>query len=207
MALDRPVRTILVTSASPGEGKTTTVVNLAIMMAQVEARVLMVDANFRRPSLQDLCGLVPRGKARVAGLSDVIAGRATLAEVTVPSGFARVGLIPSGIVPRHPNELLGSLRMKAVLGDLPAEADLVLIDSPACRVWSDALVLAPLTDGVVYVVRSGAHDWETQRRVQRQLDHARARMLGVVFNGAEAGHSSVYYATSSARRWSSPGPS
>jgi len=197
-SIDRPVRTILVTSASPMEGKTTTVINLGIIMAQAGPRVMIVDADFRRPSLHHLFGFIPNGKRNPAGLSDLIVGNAQPGDVMMPSGFARVTLVPAGTIPPNPNELLSSQRMKVVMADLASRADFVLIDSPPCLLYSDAFVLAPTTDGVLYVVRAGSHDVETQRRMQRQLQQAKARMLGAVFNGAEVEDSgaSVYYYSS-----------
>ena len=93
--------------------------------------------------------------------------------------------------------------MKAVVAELAEDADYVLIDSPPCQLYSDAFLLAPLTDGVLYVVRAGSQDKAAQRRVQRQLQQAKARMLGVVFNDAEveenAGSYSYYYANGNKR--------
>ena len=184
-SIDCEVKTILITSAAPKEGKTTTVINLGIILAQNGPRVLIVDADFRRPSLHHLFGFIPNGRLSPPGLSNLIVGNAQLPDVLMRSGFARVSLIPAGTVPPNPNELLSSQRMKAVLAELAAQADIVLIDTPPCLLYSDAFVVAPLTDGVLFVVRSGSHDRESQRRVQRHLQQAKARMLGVVFNDAE----------------------
>lgn len=191
-SIDRAVKTILVTSAAPGEGKTTTVINLGIIMAQAGPRVLIVDADFRRPSLHRLRGLVSQGTETLPGLSNLIVGNSTLDEVRVPSGIAGVSLVPAGIAPPNPSELISSKRMKAVIDELAEDADCILIDSPPCLLHPDAFLLAPLTDGVLYVVRAGSQDTAAQRRVERQLQQAKARMLGVVFNGAEARSSGRY---------------
>jgi len=192
-SIDHPVKTILVTSASPREGKTTTVVNLGIIMAQAGPRVLIVDADFRRPSLHRLFGFLPNGKKTLPGLSNIIVGNSKLSDVLLPSGFARVSLVPAGIMPPNPNELLSSQRMRAVMDELAENADIVLLDSPPCLLYSDAFLLAPLTDGVLYVIRSGSQDKAAQRRVQRQLQQTKARMLGVVFNDAEVEESAASY--------------
>ena len=193
-SVDRSVKTMLVTSASPQEGKTTTVINLGIIMAQAGPRVMIVDADFRRPSLHHIFGFLPNGKRTLPGLSNLIVGNSTLKDVLLPSGFARVSLVPAGIVPPNPNELLSSQRMRAVIEELSEYADLVLFDSPPCMLYSDAYLLAPLTDGVLYVVRAGNQDRAAQRRIQRQLQQAKARMLGVVFNDAQAEEVSGTYA-------------
>ena len=192
-SIDQQVRTIVVTSAAPREGKTTTVINLGIIMAQAGPRVLIVDADFRRPSLHHIFGFLPNGRKVLPGLSNLIVGNSRLQDVVLPSGFARVALVPAGIVPPNPNELLSSKRMKSVIEDLAEQADIVLFDSPPCLLYSDAFLLAPLTDGVLYVVRAGSQDKGAQRRVQRQLQQAKARMLGVVFNDAETEEVSSTY--------------
>lgn len=195
-SIDHPVRTILVTSAAPREGKTTTVINLGIIMAQAGPRVLLVDADFRRPSLHHIFGFVPNGTKTLPGLSNLIVGNSRIGDVLLPSGFARVSIVPAGIVPPNPNELLSSQRMRDTMSELAEHADIVLLDSPPCLLYADAFVLSPLTDGLLYVVRSGSQDKAAQRRVQRQLQQAKARMLGVVFNEAdveESGGSYSYY--------------
>lgn len=196
-SVDRPVKRIVVLSAAPNEGKTTTVVNLGIIMAQAGPRVLIVDADFRHPTLHHLVGLSPNGKKTLPGLSNLIVGRAGVGEVIQPSGFARLWLLPAGVMPPNPGELLGSQRMRAVLDELGEHADIVLIDSPPCLLYSDAFVISSMVDGVIYVVRAGSQDKAAQRRVQRQLQQAKARLLGLVFNAADveeaAGGYAYYY--------------
>lgn len=192
-SIDRPVKSILVTSAWPREGKTTTVINLGIILAQAGPRVIIVDADFRRPSLHHAFGFVPNGKKTPPGLSNVIAGTAQLGAVLMPTGFDRMLVVPAGTIPPNPNELLSSQRMKAVLAALADQADFVLLDSAPCLVYADAIVLAPVADGVLYIVRAGSHDPEAQRRVHRQLQQAQAHMLGVVFNGAQVEETGLYY--------------
>lgn len=197
-SIDRSVKSIVVTSAAPHEGKTTTVINLGIIMAQAGPRVLIVDADFRHPSLHNLVGLSPNGKKALPGLSNLIVGRASTEEVIQPSGFARLSLLAAGVMPPNPGELLGSQRMRAVLEELSLHTDIILLDSPPCLLYADAFVVSSMVDGVLYVVRAGSQDKAAQRRVQRQLQQAKARLLGVVFNGAEVeetvgGYAYYYY--------------
>jgi capsular exopolysaccharide synthesis family protein len=184
-SIDRPVKTMVVMSAAPNEGKTTTVTNLGIIMAQAGPRVLLVDADFRHPTLHQMVGLSPNGKKALPGLSNLIVGRASVDEVIQPSGFARLSLVPAGVMPPNPGELLGSQRMRAVLRELAEHADIILLDSPPCLLYADAFVISSMVDGVLYVVRAGSQDKAAQRRVQRQLHQAKARLLGLVFNDAE----------------------
>ncbi len=192
--IDRPVKTILITSAAPLEGKTTTVINLGIIMAQAGPKVVIVDADFRRSSLDQVLGVTPDGQRFLAGLSNVIVGSRSLDEVIVPTGFAGLSLLPAGEPPAKPAELLGSEAMRVVISQLAARADIVLLDSPPCLIYSDALVLSRMTDGVLYVLRAGRQDKAAQRRVQKQLLQAKAQILGVVFNDVEAGESTRNYA-------------
>jgi capsular exopolysaccharide synthesis family protein len=193
-SIDRPVKTVVVMSAAPHEGKTTTVINLGIIMAQAGPRVLLVDGDFRHPTLHNLVGLSPNGKKTLPGLSNVIVGRSTLEEVIQPSGFNRLSLLPAGIMPPNPGELLGSQRMRAVLSELAEHADVVLFDSPPCLLYADAFVISSMVDGVLYIVRAGSQDKAAQRRVQRQLQQAKARLLGIVLNAAEVEEADGGYA-------------
>jgi protein-tyrosine kinase len=186
-SIDHPVKTILVTSAGPNEGKTTTALNLGIIIGQAGPRVLVVDADFRHPSVHEFIGFSVNGSGVPPGLSNLITGTAQLRDVILPSGFSRVGVLPAGAIPPNPGELLGSRRMRAVIQELATQADYVLLDSPPCLQYAEAYLMSNMVDGILYVVRAGAQDAAVQRRVQRQLQQAKARMLGVVFNDAEPG--------------------
>ena len=193
-SIDEQVRTVAVTSAAPGEGKTTTAINLAIIMAQAYPRVLLVDADFRRPSVHQMLGAWPAtpSSARV-GLSNVIVGSAKLDDVVLETQFEHLGLVSAGAIPPNPNELLGSRRMESVMKELTEMADVVLIDTPPCLLYSDAYVISHLVDGVLYVLRAGGQNKAAQRRVQRQLQQSKARLLGVVFNGVDVQDGSSAY--------------
>ena len=203
-SIDSPVKTVVVTSASSGEGKTTTVVNLGIIMAQTGLRTLIVDADFRRPSLHDAAGVHENGSGPRLGLSNVIVGAARLEQVIVNTAYPRLGLVPAGVIPPNPGELLSSHRMKSVMQELAAIADCVLLDTPPCRLYADALLLGAMADGVIYVLRAGSQDKAAQRRVHKQLAQTKARVLGVVFNGVEVEDGSdsysYYYASGRDRK-------
>ncbi len=217
-SVDQPVRTVVVTSAAPREGKTTTVINLGIIMAQAGSRVLLVDGDFRRPSLFEafddaslLHGAVQREKRfwagdppSVPGLSDVIVGSYQLEDVLVPTRFEQLWLLPAGARPPNPAELLDSDRMRTIISALATRADVVLIDSPPCLLYADAYLLSRLTDRVLYVLRAGSQDKAAQRRVQKQLEQAKAKLLGVVFNDAAVDETasgySYYYPNGQKRR-------
>jgi capsular exopolysaccharide synthesis family protein len=185
--------TVLVASAGADEGRTTTVANLGIVAGQAGSRVLLVDADFRHPSLHQLLSTESsNGSKRAAeefdaqrlGLTEVIRGVASIEETVVKTPFPGVWLLPAGTDLERPSDILASRRMGEVLRSLREQADLVLIDSAPCLQHVDAIELAAHCDGLLYVVRAGDHDRTAQRQVQAQLLQSNVRMLGVVFNGA-----------------------
>jgi capsular exopolysaccharide synthesis family protein len=192
-SVDEAVKSIVLTSAAASEGKTTTAINLGIVLAKAGVSVLLVDADFRRPSIQELLGISSNGSP-LPGLSNLIVGEAELDEVILASetlpGF---NVLPAGVVPPNPSELLGSQRMHAVLEELEQTASLVLFDTPPLMLCVDALLLASMVDGVLYVLKAGNQDKSAQRRIQKQLEQAKARVLGVVFNAAEVDDASYGY--------------
>jgi capsular exopolysaccharide synthesis family protein len=183
---ERAPTTVVVASARPGEGRTTTVVNLGSIAGQAGSDVVLVDADLRKPSLHHVLHAaganVVRKNTILRGLADVIREEATIEEVTLPTGLPGVSLVPAGTGLHKPAGLITSPRLGIVLRALREQADLVLIDSPPCLEHVDAIELAGQCDAVLYVVRAGSHDQAAQRLVQSQLTHTNARMLGAVFN-------------------------
>jgi len=146
--VDRPRKVILITSSMPSEGKTTTLVNLAIAMASAGNRVLVVDADLRRPKVTDLLGL-----ERTIGLTSVLSGRVRTEHVIQSWGGGAFDVLASGPLPPNPSELLASKHMEVMLDDLRREYDVVLIDSPPLLPVADAAAVAPATDGAILVCR------------------------------------------------------
>src|ERR1700730_8330460 len=165
--IDHPLKSIVVTSAASNEGKTTTVINLGIIMAQAGPRVLIVDTDFRRPSIHEVMGLAGTGSSPLTGLSNVMVGTARLDDVIMETGFDRLGLVPAGAIPPNPSELLGSRRLQTVMDELKERADVVLMDTPPCLAYSDAFLISSLAAGVLYVLRAGNQNKAAQRRIQR----------------------------------------
>ena len=192
-SIDAPVKSVVITSASSGEGKTTTAVNLGIVMAQSGVGTILVDADFRRPGLHTALGFGENGTGPKAGLTNVIVGAAELGEVILQTPHHGLSLLPVGSVPPNPSELLGSVRMKAVVRELAHRADFVIIDTPPCRLYADALILGAQVDGLIFVLRAGNQDKAAQRWVKKQVLQTRARVLGVVFNDAEVDESVTSY--------------
>jgi len=188
---EHPPRTMLVTSSQAGEGKTATVVNLALSLAQQGARVLLVDADMRKPRCHHALGL-PEG----AGLSEYLLGERELADVTrtiaLPGARrgeldgqrpgARLDFVPSGRVVQQTAELLASPRMRSAFADGIERYDIVLIDSPPMFPVADASLLATMVDGVVLVVRGERTPRHLTREAIARLRFMQAKVLGVVLN-------------------------
>lgn len=186
-SLDRPLRTVLVTSPGPLEGKSLTAANLSVVMAQAGLRVVIVDADLRRPRLHRLFGVHPRGgltRSLVEGTTD---GRLQSGRV---EGLA---LLPAGELPPNPTEMVGSQRMQELLGKLAERADVVLVDSPPILPVADATVLAREVDGVVLVVEVGKTRRAAAQQAVESLQQVGANVLGVVLNGVPGRGGGYYY--------------
>jgi capsular exopolysaccharide synthesis family protein len=177
--VDRPLRVILVTSAGPAEGKSTVAANLAQVMSQGNKRVILLDADLRRPSIHRQFDIPNR-----VGLSDVLRGKMTVADAVhrwSRNGSKEMGIVTSGSLPPNPAELLGSEKMGQILDDIKKIADIVVIDSPPMLV-ADAQVLSPRVDGILFVIQPGTTHIDSARTTVEQLSRVNARLLGVVMN-------------------------
>ena len=188
-AVDGPVKTIMVTSAGPGEGKSTTVANLAIVLAQAGRRVILVDADLRRPIQHRIFGL-PNSRGLTTALLDL---NAPVSDHLQATGVRDLRVMTSSAIPPNPAELLGSQRQIELLAELEKEADIVLLDSPPVLTVSDALVLAPRLDGVLLVVEAGATRRGALIKARHALLHTGGRLLGVTLNRLTARRSGYYY--------------
>ena len=186
-SLDKPLRTLLATSTAPDEGKSTTLANLAVTMAQAEQRIILVDCDLRRPTLHTLFDL-----PNETGLTSMI-----LAEDVPPplqeTGVPGLRLLSSGPLPPRPADILGSRRMEAAIERLRAEADIVLFDTPPVVVVTDAAVLATKVDGVLLVFQAGRTSRERARHARQILEKVKANIVGVVLNNAEVEQGYGYY--------------
>ncbi len=188
---DAPLRRVLVTSAGAGEGKSTTVANLGVCLAQAERSVLLLDADLRRPALHTIFR-----QSSTPGLSSYLAGDALLAAVLLKTSVPNLSIVASGPTPPNPAELLASRRMREFLDQAGERFDIVLIDSPPVLAVSDACAVASLVDGVLLVVGSGETPQASLRRAKEQVEAARGRILGAVvnrFDPSANGYSRRYY--------------
>ncbi|GAA2885179.1 polysaccharide biosynthesis tyrosine autokinase [Streptosporangium fragile] len=184
VGVDRPAKVFLVTSPLMGDGKSTTAVNLAAALAAEGAQVALVEADLRRPALASMLGLVGE-----AGLTSVLSGRAEPAEVAqATAGPHRITVLTSGPLPPNPSELLGSRRMRDLLGRLAQSFDYVILDAPPLLPVTDAAVLASEVDGTILVARAKKTRRDELREALTALETARSRVVGTVFNcGAAPG--------------------
>ncbi len=184
-----PPRLILVTSALPEEGKTTTSINLAIVLAQKGARILLMDADLRRPSIHKTLGMGPR-----SGLSNVLTGSADLQQAIVRSPMLpNLYLLPAGTPPPNPAELLASSGMRELLAQLTEHYDHIVIDTPPTLSVTDAVVLSTAVDRVVLVIRSGKTTKQALRRARDLLLQVNARVCGVLLNAVDLNSPDYYY--------------
>jgi polysaccharide biosynthesis transport protein len=187
---EQPPQVILVTSALPREGKTTAAVNLAVTLAQLGDKTLLIDGDMRKPGITRAFDLMD---SKYSGLSSYLAGVSSLEYVTVPNAaIPNLAAIPTGPVPPNPADLLSSHRMAQAIASLRNDYKFIVIDSPPVMAASDAVILSVLVDGVLLVVRSGETPKEAFSRTRDVLTAVKCRMLGVLLNAVDT-HSMDYY--------------
>jgi polysaccharide biosynthesis transport protein len=188
---DHPPQVILVTSALPREGKTTAAVNLAVTLAQLGDRTLLMDSDLRKPGIRRALNLTG---GKEVGLSSYLAGVSTLDEVMMPHPtINNLVALTTGPVPPSPADLLSSHRMREAITELRHKFKFVVIDSPPVMAATDAVILSALTDGVLLVVRSGETPKEAFTRTRDLLAAVKCRLLGVVLNAVDSSAPDYYY--------------
>ncbi|PFW57223.1 tyrosine protein kinase [Bacillus cereus] len=176
-SVDSRIRSIMVTSANPSEGKTTTVANLAVVFSQQGKKVLVIGADLRKPSIQDLFAAHTSN-----GLTNVLSGQTNVMQCIQKTDIENVYVMASGPIPPNPAELLGNRVMDEVLLVAYNMFDIVLIDTPPVLAVTDAQILANKCDGIVLVVRSEKTEKDKIVKTKQILDKASGKILGVVLN-------------------------
>jgi capsular exopolysaccharide synthesis family protein len=185
---DNPVHVLMVTSPSPGEGKTTTAVNLAIALAQSGERTVLVDADLRRASVASTLGL-----EGAVGVTNVIT-KGTSLEEALQVWQDGLLVLPAGTLPPNPSEMVGSQAMGRLISDLQEFANVIIIDAPPVIPVTDAVVLSTQVEGVILVVRAGKTQRGQAAEARRRLDGVNAPVIGSVLNGAKRSSAEGYYA-------------
>ncbi len=188
---EHPPQVILVTSSLPREGKTTAAINLAVTLAQLGDRTLLIDSDLRKPGVRRALNLPP---GKDVGLSSYLAGVCSLEEITIPHPtISNLAAMTTGPVPPSPADLLSSHRMREAIADLRRRFKFIVIDTPPVMAATDAVILSALTDGVLLVVRSGETPKEAFTRTRDVLLAVKCRILGVVLNAVDSSAPDYYY--------------
>lgn len=188
-SVDSPLRTLLITSPSPGEGKSTISTNLAIVLAQSGRSVILFDADLRRPRIHKVLGIPNR-----TGLTNLfVDDEVDLSKVIQPGGVDHFNVVTTGILPPNPAELMGSEKMVRIIAGAKENADVVVIDSPPVLAVTDSVSLAPKVDGVLLIIKPGVTNMAAARQSVEQLRRVGAKLLGVVLNEVDISRSKYAY--------------
>jgi capsular exopolysaccharide synthesis family protein len=181
--LDQALQTLVVTSAGVGEGKSTTLANLAVVSAQAGRKVILVDADLRRPTLHQIFGLNNETGLTTAMIDDQTLASPPLQQTPVEG----LSVLTSGPLPANPADLMGSRRMEEVIAALLEQADQILFDTPPIVAVTDAAVLATKVDGVLLIVSAGKTRREYARLAVQRLEQINARLVGTVLTNVQMG--------------------
>jgi capsular exopolysaccharide synthesis family protein len=185
---ERPIRSLLIASPGPSEGKTFSACNLGIAVAQNNKRVLLVDADMRKPRLNIILD-----KENKTGLSDFLCGQAKFEEIIQETGIEKLSFISSGPVPPNPSELLDTKKMKELIALATAKFDFLIFDAPPIAILADAIIISRSVDGIVMVVEIGKTSRRAFTRVCKVLKDVRAGLLGVFLNKISPNAANHYY--------------
>lgn len=177
---DKPFKSIMGATSKPGQGATTTICNLAVALAQVGKRVILIDADLRRPKLHDFFGTTNE-----TGLTSLLRDECSMEEALKITDIDNLLLLPSGPLPLNPSELLASQRMRVLHERLKPHTDFILVDTPSAIAFSDSAILASFMDAVLLVMRAQETPRGGEKQVREMLTKARANVVGVVLNGVK----------------------
>lgn len=187
-SLDKEIKTIVLTSSQPSEGKSTIISNLAITFAQNNKKVLLIDCDLRKPTIHKKLDL-----SNLDGLTSLLMGEKKLDECIKFTTINNFYALPSGPIPPNPAELLGSKKMKSLLIELSEMFDIILLDAPPALAVTDAQILSALCDGVVFVTSFGQAEKHAVVRSKELIDKVGGRILGVVMNKVPSKSKKYYY--------------
>lgn len=187
-SIDKPIKTILITSVVPHDGKSTTALFLGISMAEEGKKTLVVETDYRRPMVARKLGVhAPKG------IMAVLAGNATVEEAVEPAGMDNLYFLDAEALVVNPVELINSQKFAQLIEQLREQFDAVIFDTPPLGLFIDAALIAAQVDGTVMIFTPGRSDYRKAQQVLEQLKKANARVLGAVMVGVEKKHSGKYY--------------
>ncbi|KMM36741.1 CpsD/CapB family tyrosine-protein kinase [Guptibacillus hwajinpoensis] len=187
-AVEEEIRTIMVTSSGPMEGKSTTIANLGVVLAQQGKRVLIADTDLRKPTVHYTFRVM-----NTRGLTNVLTRQAELTEVTLETEVPNLEVLTSGPVPPNPSELLGSKAMDTLIEEALSHYDVILFDCPPVLAVADSQIIANKVQGTVLVISSGTTEREAAIKAKERLESAKGKLLGVVLNRKKMKDGSYYY--------------
>lgn len=187
-SVDQELKAIMVTSSGPAEGKSTTIANLAVVFAQQGKKVLLVDADLRRPTVH-----YTFNRNNIHGFTTILTKQTTLAKAVEETDEDNLYILTSGPIPPNPAELLSSKSMELFMEEAKREFDLVLFDTPPLLAVADPQILANQCDGSILVVFSGRTEIEQAKKGKELLENAQSKLLGVVLNHKELAKDNYYY--------------
>jgi capsular exopolysaccharide synthesis family protein len=187
-SIDEELKVIMVTSAGPGEGKSTTLINLAVAYAQADKKVLVMDGDLRKPTMHHTLRVSNRW-----GLTNLLTNQLTIREVLQDTFIPNLQIITSGPIPPNPSEILASKKMLRSIDELKLQFDVILIDAPPAIAVTDSQIIATRSDGVILVVNSDKTKRDAVLKAKQNLDNVRARILGVVLNNVDRKNKDAYY--------------
>jgi capsular exopolysaccharide synthesis family protein len=185
--IDQTLQTIMVTSSKPSEGKSTTCANLAVAFAQANKRVLLIDADLRKPTQHHIFGMSNR-----FGLTTALFNQKELRDIIQHTNTDNLSIMSAGPTPPNPSEMLSSKRMAALLATTRETYDVIIIDTPPILSVTDAQIVATQSDGVVLVVDSGKVKKEVVLKAKASLEHVKAKLIGIVLNNINRKNSDSY---------------
>ncbi|MDA1844520.1 CpsD/CapB family tyrosine-protein kinase [Bacillus cereus] len=187
-AVDKNIHSLMITSANPSEGKTTTTANMAVVFAQQGKKVLLIDADMRKPAMHQMFQV-----DNIFGLTNVLTHSERLEKCVQKTAVDNLHFLACGPIPPNPAELLGSKSMQELLAQAYSMYDLVIFDLPPILAVTDAQIMANVCDASILVVRSEATEKETALKAKGLLESAKGKLLGVVLNDREREHGLYYY--------------
>ncbi len=187
-SVDDEIRSIMVTSSGPGEGKSTTTANLAVVFAQQGKRVLLIDADLRKPTVHYTFGIT-----NTFGLTNVLTRQMELKDAIKKTNEELLHVLPSGPIPPNPAELLSSRGMKEFFEETKGAYDMIIFDTPPVLAVTDAQILSNQCDGTVLVISSGRTEVEAATKTKELLEAANAKVLGIVLNNKKMNKNNNYY--------------
>jgi capsular exopolysaccharide synthesis family protein len=187
-SIDKELKTLMVTSSGPSEGKSTTAANLAVVFAQLGKKVLLVDSDLRKPTVHRSFGV-----NNLFGFTTVLTKQATLASTVLETEEKDLYILTSGPIPPNPAELLSSKSMEQFIEEAKEQFDYVVFDTPPLLAVADPQILANKVDGSIFVVYSGRTEIDQAKKAKELLENAQSKLIGVVLNHKELKNNEYYY--------------